>query len=311
MAPLNPNAADYFPHHHHHQRKLHNHHQITMSLPHYHTSQHHRFFTLSATQHFVFYPHTTTALPFSHPSTFQSQHHQLSTYTVSPQPLPCEAEPVRFLNKPFQQHGPSELDGYNNNKKQAFLQKPARRSEHRRSERLRQTRRFEGRGEIAPENKKWRPLIRPHRDQTTVMIKNIPVKYTRDMLIKFLDDHCMRENGRGNGNVEGNVFAFDCVYLPMDFRTGMNKGYAFVNFTNSEAALKFTQTTSNQKWDLFQSLKIREVVPARLQGKENLEKHFGTMRFPCESEEFLPVVFNPPRDGSLKGEQRTVGRLIV
>lgn len=48
-------------------------------------------------------------------------------------------------------------------------------------------------------------------------------------------------------------------------RTGMNKGYAFVNFTNSEAALKFTQTTSNQKWDLFQSLKIREVVRARLQ----------------------------------------------
>lgn len=41
---------------------------------------------------------------------------------------------------------------------------------------------------------------------------------SRDMLIKFLDDHCMRENGRGNGNVEGNVFAFDCVYLPMDFR---------------------------------------------------------------------------------------------
>jgi len=48
-------------------------------------------------------------------------------------------------------------------------------------------------------------------------------------------------------------------------RTRMNKGYAFVNFTQPQAARKFLKTASNLKWELFQSNKIRDVVSARLQ----------------------------------------------
>jgi len=55
------------------------------------------------------------------------------------------------------------------------------------------------------------------------------------------------------------------MILFMFCRTGMNKGYAFVNFTKPQAAWKFLLTASNMKWDLFQSHKIREVVSARLQ----------------------------------------------
>ncbi|XP_057453170.1 protein MEI2-like 6 [Lotus japonicus] len=159
--------------------------------------------------------------------------------------------------------------------------------------------------------------VRPDGDQTTVMIRNIPSKYTRGLLVNFLENHCMQENQRARsdgvvGNENRAVLAFDCVYLPIDFKTGLNKGYAFVNFTESKAAWMFRMTASHMKWDLFKSQKICEIVAARLQGIENLENYFASMCFPCQSVEVLPVFFSPPRDGILKGgEQRTVGRLLV
>ncbi|CAK8576609.1 unnamed protein product [Lathyrus sativus] len=152
--------------------------------------------------------------------------------------------------------------------------------------------------------------VRPDGDETTVMIKNIPSKYTRDMIVKFLENLCMVENAKDQENGDENTFSFDFVYLPIDFRTGLNKGYAFVNFTEASAAWRFVQTASNRKWELFLSHKIRDVVAARLQGKEKLEKHFVSVNFPCESEEVLPLCFSPPRDGVIKGNQRTLGRLL-
>ncbi|CAK8576620.1 unnamed protein product [Lathyrus sativus] len=152
--------------------------------------------------------------------------------------------------------------------------------------------------------------VRHDGDETTVMIKNIPSKYTRDMIVKFLENHCKVENAKDQESGVENTFSFDFVYLPIDFRTGLNKGYAFVNFTKASAAWRFVQTASNQKWELFLSHKIRDVVAARLQGKEKLEKHFVSVNFPCESEEVLPLCFSPPRDGVIKGTQRTLGRLL-
>ena len=47
-----------------------------------------------------------------------------------------------------------------------------------------------------------------------------------------------------------------------------------------------------------------------LQGKKDLVEHFETMRFPCESENVLPVCFSPARNGSEKlVERRLVGKL--
>ncbi|KAE9620355.1 hypothetical protein Lal_00019516 [Lupinus albus] len=154
-------------------------------------------------------------------------------------------------------------------------------------------------------------------EDTTVMIKNVPNKYTRDLLVDYLEKQCMLENKRAEDD-EGSdgigedhiILAFDFVYLPIDFKSGLNKGYAFVNFTSHKGAWRFNMTASNMKWDLFQSHKIRDVVAARLQGKEALKRHFESMQFPCESEGVLPLCFNPPRDGLTKGgEQSTIGRL--
>ncbi|KAK2381700.1 MEI2 protein [Trifolium repens] len=152
--------------------------------------------------------------------------------------------------------------------------------------------------------------VRPDGEETTVMIKNIPSKYNRDMLVEFLEDHCNVENAKEKENGEESTFAFDFVYLPIDFRTGLNKGYAFVNFTKAKAAWKFLLTASKQKWELFLSPKIRDVVAARLQGKEKLVYHFETMNFPCASEDVLPLCFSPPRDGIIKGNQWTIGKVL-
>ncbi|KAJ0009741.1 hypothetical protein Pint_34785 [Pistacia integerrima] len=155
--------------------------------------------------------------------------------------------------------------------------------------------------------------------KTTVMIRNIPNKFTREMLMNFLDDHCMVENEKAmvQNSVAAKeesaiVSAFDFLYLPIDFQNRVNKGYAFVNFTHPRAAWKFYLASHNQPWGAFRSNKIREISCARLQGKRELVLHFEKIAFPCgEKEEYLPVCFTPARDGSReKVNQRTVGRCV-
>ncbi|BFG41427.1 hypothetical protein CerSpe_277010 [Prunus speciosa] len=160
------------------------------------------------------------------------------------------------------------------------------------------------------------PVVRGG-DNTTVMIRNIPNKYNRDLLMAFLDAHCAIENkkheklGREGGDNSTLISAYDFLYLPIDFQTGFNKGYAFVNFTSREAVWKFYKAAHGQAWELFHSTKIRQIAYAKIQGKKELVRHFETMGFPCESEDVLPVSFEPPRDGLRRLVLRTtVGKRI-
>ncbi|KAL5563105.1 hypothetical protein UlMin_032852 [Ulmus minor] len=151
------------------------------------------------------------------------------------------------------------------------------------------------------------PLV-PDENTTTVMIKNIPLKYTADLLKEFIDSHCKMENrkafAKGGDNSPS---AVDFLYLPIDFDSNLNKGYAFVNFTSPKAVYKFYVATNNQNWELFQSTKICKIARAKVQGKEQLKRHFENMVFPCDEDEFLPVLFIPPTDGSNMVTQETVG----
>jgi len=58
--------------------------------------------------------------------------------------------------------------------------------------------------------------------RTTVMLKNIPNNYTRDMFLAMLD-------------AEGFEGLYDFVYLPCDFNRDANLGYSFVNMTITHA----------------------------------------------------------------------------
>ncbi|KAK4802776.1 hypothetical protein SAY86_000979 [Trapa natans] len=147
------------------------------------------------------------------------------------------------------------------------------------------------------------------RAETTVMIRNVPNRYTRKLLVQYLDNHCASENQKQlemAGDDGGERSAYDFVYLPLDLRKKANLGYAFVNFTTPRAAWRFCVAADDQKWELFSSHKVRKIASARLQmdnvddaqGKEELIRHFEGTMFACDSEDFLPVCFSPPRDGS-------------
>ncbi|KAL4570139.1 hypothetical protein LXL04_025790 [Taraxacum kok-saghyz] len=138
--------------------------------------------------------------------------------------------------------------------------------------------------------------------RTTVMIKNIPNKYSQKLLLNMLDNHCIHCNeqitdGDGGSSGDQSLSSYDFVYLPIDFMNKCNVGYGFVNMTSPEATWRLYKAFHHQNWEVFNSKKICEVSYARLQGVEALKEHFKNSRFPCEAEEYMPVVFAPPRDG--------------
>ncbi|KAK9090264.1 hypothetical protein Sjap_023441 [Stephania japonica] len=138
--------------------------------------------------------------------------------------------------------------------------------------------------------------------RTTVMIKNIPNKYSQKLLLNMLDNHCIHCNeqiadGGGGDDDHLPMSSYDFVYLPIDFNNKCNVGYGFVNMTSPEAAWRLYQAFHMQHWEVFNSRKICEITYARLQGLEALKEHFKNSKFACETDEYLPVVFTPPRDG--------------
>jgi RNA recognition motif-containing protein len=94
----------------------------------------------------------------------------------------------------------------------------------------------------------------PGHEITTVMLRNIPNKYTRAGLLGALSD-----------------FGFDpatCnnLYLPMDTDSGCNLGYAFLNFVSHGHALEFKERFDGCRLPSSGSRKICSVVWANKQG---------------------------------------------
>eukprot|EP00425_Heterocapsa_triquetra_P043330 CAMPEP_0195072492 /NCGR_PEP_ID=MMETSP0448-20130528/16064_1 /TAXON_ID=66468 /ORGANISM="Heterocapsa triquestra, Strain CCMP 448" /LENGTH=655 /DNA_ID=CAMNT_0040104491 /DNA_START=23 /DNA_END=1990 /DNA_ORIENTATION=+ len=97
---------------------------------------------------------------------------------------------------------------------------------------------------------------------TTVMLRNIPNRYPRDMLIERLN-----ESYKGQ---------YDFVYLPIDFNSKCNVGYAFINFRTPHMAQMFVQEFHGKRTKNvlpgFGSSKVCEVSYARVQGRDaNME----------------------------------------
>ncbi|XP_068636126.1 protein terminal ear1 homolog [Aristolochia californica] len=136
--------------------------------------------------------------------------------------------------------------------------------------------------------------------QTTIMIKNIPNRLSREKLIGMLDQHCLKENEKEKEKLSSKpIFSeYDFVYMPMDFRNQCNLGYGFVNFTTHRGALGFYNSYQSYKWEIYESKKVCEVSSARIQGKAGLVEHFKKTCFNCDSDDYLPVQFTPPRNGS-------------
>lgn len=101
------------------------------------------------------------------------------------------------------------------------------------------------------------------KDVYTVMMRNIPNKYTQTEL---------REEFRLAG-FEG---TYDFIYLPMDPTTHANRGYAFINFSEPAHALRFRGTYEGCKLKSMRSKKVVSVSPAALQGFEANYRHYAS-----------------------------------
>ncbi|KZV14414.1 protein terminal ear1 [Dorcoceras hygrometricum] len=122
------------------------------------------------------------------------------------------------------------------------------------------------------------------------------------LLLNMLDNHCIHCNEQIADGDDQPLSSYDFVYLPIDFINKCNVGYGFVNMTSPEAALRLYKAFHHQSWEVFNSRKICDVTYARLQGLEALREHFKNSKFPKDAEEYMPVVFMPPRDGRMLTE---------
>ncbi|THU71082.1 hypothetical protein C4D60_Mb08t31800 [Musa balbisiana] len=120
---------------------------------------------------------------------------------------------------------------------------------------------------------------------------------SQKLLLNMLDNHCIQCNEQLGEGADEPYSAYDFVYLPIDFNNKCNVGYGFVNLTSPEAAFRLYKAFHLQPWEVFNSRKICQVTYARLQGLEALKEHFRNSKFACDNDEYMPVVFSPPRDG--------------
>ncbi|KAG5370241.1 Meiosis protein [Yarrowia sp. C11] len=109
--------------------------------------------------------------------------------------------------------------------------------------------------------------------RTTLMIRNIPNKFTQKMLQDWVD-----ETSRGT---------YDFLYLRMDFRNRCNVGYAFISFVSPNHIIKFANERCSKKW-------------GSTQGKECLIEKFRNSSVMDQGESYRPLLFHT--DGPLAGQ---------
>ena len=97
--------------------------------------------------------------------------------------------------------------------------------------------------------------------RTTLMIKNIPNKFKRDLLLNIIN-----QNFRT---------AYDLFILPTDSYKYKNFGYSFINFTCSYYIPYFYFLFHKKKWSSTNSQKVCEITYSKIQGKNNLLSHYA------------------------------------
>ena len=94
----------------------------------------------------------------------------------------------------------------------------------------------------------------------TIMIKNIPNKFNKDLLLTII-----------NQNFKG---TYDLFILPTDINKYKNFGYSFINFTSSYYIPYFYFMFNGKMWSNTNSKKVCELTYSKVQGKKNLLGHY-------------------------------------
>jgi hypothetical protein len=121
-----------------------------------------------------------------------------------------------------------------------------------------------------------------HKDKrTTLMIKNIPNKYTINTFLEEINIDFKNK--------------YDIFYLPIDYANKCNLGFAFINFVDTFHIIDFYDCYRGKKWKRFNSEKKCELLYAKFQGKKELINHFEKGKvLSFESEDKRPLILPTP-----------------
>ena len=124
--------------------------------------------------------------------------------------------------------------------------------------------------------------------RTTLMIKNIPNKFTKDMLLNIID-----KNFKGTYNL---------FILPTDVNKYKNFGYAFINLNSTYYIPYFYFLFNGKKWSNTNSIKICEITYSKIQGRNNLLMHYAN-KVVFRNDEFK---FNPEQKYIIPNDYRII-----
>ncbi|KAJ3414539.1 hypothetical protein HDV05_006453 [Chytridiales sp. JEL 0842] len=130
-------------------------------------------------------------------------------------------------------------------------------------------------------------IITGKEKRTSIMLKNVPNRYTQEMLIQFV-----------NETHEG---LMDFFYLRCDFLNKCNVGYAFINFISPIHIVSFVKRMEGQKWPKFNSEKVPLICFANIQGKDAFIDKFRNSSVMLEEPNFRPKLFYST--GPLQGQE--------
>ena len=117
-----------------------------------------------------------------------------------------------------------------------------------------------------------------HSRSTTIMLRNIPNKYTAKML---MEEFCKF----GFGPMD-----LDFFYLPIDWRNSCGVGFAFLNFRDHDRAQQFMHSFEGYRLPATNSTKICTTCWARIQGREPNVSHYKDSPI---APEYRPWLFSP------------------
>ena len=99
-------------------------------------------------------------------------------------------------------------------------------------------------------------IIKNKDKRTTLILKNIPNKYTIQLLLMELNINFANK--------------FDVIYLPQDKVNNCNLGYGFINFINALHLILFYEEFMGKKWNFSKSQKKCFLAYSNNQGKTEL-----------------------------------------
>lgn len=123
------------------------------------------------------------------------------------------------------------------------------------------------------------PSAFTHASQfTTVMIRNVPNRYTQDDLISY---------------IKSMGFRFNFFYAPIDRHSRAGCGYFFINLLGPELAVAFIHAFQGLQLPAYRSSKVCSACWARIQGYSANIDQYKTSPVMQLTREFRPRIFDP------------------